>query len=70
MLQKASGKLAAIIKHAHSETTCTVRLFTTDIPVLLFLLFAFCPQNTAFLEVIYQPSFFSDFHYWGKKIFH
>lgn len=66
MLHKATGKLAAIIKHAHSETICTVRLFTVDMPVLLFLLFAFCPQNTAFLEAIDQTSLFSDLHYWGK----
>lgn len=64
VLQKATGKLAAKIKHAYAEITSTVTLFTTRIPVVLFLLLAFCPQNAAFFEIFFL---FSDFFMTEKK---
>lgn len=64
VLQKATGKLAAKIKHAYAEITSTVTLFTTRIPVVLFLLLAFCPQNAAVFEIFFL---FSDFFMTEKK---
>lgn len=66
MLQKATGNLAAIIKHAHSETTCTVKLFTIDIPMLPFVCFLSSKYSISGRNSS-KPSLFWDFHYWWGK---